>query len=323
MYRTVDFQLGALSFHLELFSKFTVLTGDSATGKTTLLERSNEFPGQSTTYPDFRHIRATDNVDVIDTVLNSCNPNTVLFIDEGTIPTLRKCGRLRKLNSLNTFIIIASRAPLFDLMYSYTDVYVLTDTIPIRNMRLFPDYLRLERDSVYYTEDAVSGYQYYSKWLEGSVQHAKDTTHFSDCTSGTIIADGAVLGPQIMRWASDGCIPKLFAPISFEYLICKHFRGTQISEILESVDLTWKSLERFFTSYVRNNLFPGYDKSECPQEVLDADLLTNFRGSITDDVFNRYCEHFSIVDRESEIIRLTQLYGTADFYDKLVDDFGV
>lgn len=325
MSKHIEFVLRDVNYSFDISSKFTIIAGDSASGKTTLLHNMFAQPRWESNYPYFDVIRADDTLRAIDGTLNSVGPDRVLFIDEDGLRTLRRYKRQFRLNKLNTHIIIASRDPIFELMFSYTDVFELFTVNNCTQLkRHIKDYLRLEEASKYYTEDSASGYSYYTKWLPGSVHHAVDTVHFTDCSDGIIIADGAVLGPQLMHWKSLGVDPDLFAPVSFEYLIVRYFRSEFKENYLDKIDLTWKSLERFFTSYVRNNLFHDYDKSVCPQEVLKSDLLVDFREvQNRDAIFDRYCKRFGITDMCSELERLTQLYGTSEFEDKLANDFGV
>ncbi|MCM1234110.1 MAG: hypothetical protein NC489_28745, partial [Ruminococcus flavefaciens] len=78
--------------------------------------------------------------------------------------------------------------------------------------------------------------------------------------------------------------------------------------------------ERFFTNIMHNRLCDDYDKSECPQEVLDTDLLCDFREQ---SVFDRYCEKYKIQTREIERERLVMIYGTQDFDKYLQEDFSI
>ncbi|MCM1218440.1 MAG: hypothetical protein NC548_28465, partial [Lachnospiraceae bacterium] len=181
----------------------------------------------------------------------------------------------------------------------------------------------IKDDIRYFTEDTNSGSQYYSKHLKGSVTPAKDNIHYTDCIGkGTIIADGAILGPQCQQWNSKGIDVDLFAPVSFEYLIERYYDSYYKGYYLDRVPLQLKSLERYFTACVERR-FPGYDKSKCPDEVMVIDLLADFRANKESSIFDDYCAKFGITDKEDERNRLCSVYGTTDFEKYIKDDFGL
>ncbi|MCM1221737.1 MAG: hypothetical protein NC548_45425, partial [Lachnospiraceae bacterium] len=114
----------ALHYHIVLQSKFTVVSGDSANGKSALIKQLTEVPEWKKKYPNIIIPREVDTDTVAD-ILRKVNENTVLLLDEDILKTLRRLRQAAKLNSLCCHILLMSHNSMFDLMYSYEDVYYL------------------------------------------------------------------------------------------------------------------------------------------------------------------------------------------------------
>lgn len=325
-------------YELTLTSKITVIAGDSAGGKTTLLREIYDKPYWQELYPDMLALRASFSKIDMENILRESSPGKFVVVDEDDIKKVRSNKQLVKLNTINCNSIVFSRSPLWDLMYSYADVYYLKEVDGvIRNVRLFDDLLSLPTRNNVIVEDSGSGLEYFAKWLsyetiESMHGNTSVLSNYQDCS---IISDGAVLGPLITFIRDKLYLYEIFAPVSFEYLIERYFDNKYKKDFYKEVPLVFKSLERYFTSLVQKR-FSDYSKKRCPIEVMIVDLLEDFKGCISGDVnvtdtsrtddealFSKYCALFGIIDKESERKRLASVYGTYDFYQYLASDFGV
>lgn len=309
------------SFVLNLKSKFTMIMGQSASGKSTLISTIREWPNWHNRYNNVLIFDDSSPIDIMQAAA-SLDDSYVLLIDEDGIKTLRRRNKCKKLNKLRCHVVIACRDPLYDLMYSHIDVYKLEcfDN-SYKLVRAFPDYMTWIDDTAYFTEDSGSGFQYYNSHFS-NVKPAVDNTTFTDCIgTGTVIADGALMGPQVTDWYNRRLNYKLFLPLSFEWLVLRKLNSEYNTNWYNLYNTQFSSIERFFTNELYK-LRPDYDKSKCPDDILEMDLLSDFMedggGS---DIWRLYCTKYNIQNEEAERARLTTVYGTSDFEDMLKQDF--
>lgn len=265
-----------LHYEFEIKRNITVIQGDSATGKTTLINmlRQAESLGSSS------------GVDVICPVpcrvlegaswklILEHTTGTIFFADEENsfINTQEFAESVR--NSDNYYVLI-TRENLYSLPYSVEEIYGLHCSGKYHNTRkiyqqmyqIYSGYQSLPviPESVI-TEDSNSGFDFFKAVCEerkiscGSAGGKSNLLHLLEQAGKEavcVIADGAAIGPEMNRlytYALKSQNIHLYFPESFEWLILKSglIRGQDIPAILEHpedyADSTeFFSWERFFT----------------------------------------------------------------------------
>lgn len=235
-------------FEFSIRRNITVIKGDSATGKTTLLHILYEYlrigkqSGYSVSTNTAYYVYIRDEVgrDWKDALYPL--KNTVIFIEENNdfIFTEEFASFVKK--SGNYFVLV-TRAPLKMLPYSIHEIYeIITDgkRTDIKESyhkfkEIYSNYPILENNKIQnvVTEDSNSGYQFWTKALVGSKVissngNANIIKQVKNLEPGDtlVIADGAAFGSLI-----ESCLSSfraqtnrrisLWMPESFEYLILK------------------------------------------------------------------------------------------------------
>lgn len=266
------------SYQISLERNITILTGESATGKTSLTNLIRQYETLG------RQSGVTVQADVPCRVLEGPDwelrlgsiHNSIFFTDEGQGFIQSKVFAEAVARSDNYFLLI-TRENLPELPYSVKSVLELkktTSRFKRTYTRAYPLYEHLieptaaiQTADLILTEDANAGYQFYAFLAEGS-----DTVCISaqgksnlpgmlldHLNSKTIVAaDGAAFGPEmravweLMKDYSDHII--LYLPESFEWVLLKSdiLRDPKIQEILQNPaeyieSERYLSWERFFT----------------------------------------------------------------------------
>lgn len=287
----------------------TILTGNSGTGKTVLIDLIRDYRRYGSDSGVFlscdRECRTIDNEDWERQI--SEISDSIIFIDEGNrFLTSRKFANL--VQQSDNYYVIATREKLPMLPYSVNEIYgfrksgkfhetrqiyneiyhlygEITETLPIN-----PQYV--------FTEDSNSGYDFFTAlcrqknincFSANGKSNIIPTLQKFSSKEGTclVIVDGAAFGSE-MRDLSEylkaaGKIV-LYAPESFEWLLLSTniIPGKKISHLLEhpeeyidSADfLSW---ERFFTSVLINitqdNPLWAYSKKKLPDIYLSSKLI--------------------------------------------------
>ena len=267
----------------------TILQGNSATGKTTLIDligAYDQFGSDS---------GAVVNCDVPCKVLSgrnwerdlSCIENSIVFIDEDSafMKTYEFAHAAR--HSSNYYVLVAREA-LPQLPYSVDEIYGLKNTnrastkYPVYS-RVYASAYRIYADDMFVgkkpqlvvVEDSNSGFEFFSALCKVSGVHCisaggKSKIYDVVCNAKEsdilVVADGAAFGSEmayldsLRRFKSI----KLFLPESFEWLVLKSglFPDAQVQEMLlnpaEYIECSdFFSWEQFFT----------VELVECSQET--------------------------------------------------------
>lgn len=268
-------------FEFTVRRNITILKGDSATGKTTLLHMLYEYlrVGRESGYTVsadvgyYVYIRKEVGREWEEALFPL--ENKVIFVEENNdfVFTQKFAEFVKK--SGNYFVLV-NRSPFKMLPYSIHEIYEIVTEGKKADIResyhefkeLYSNYPIAVNNKIQniITEDARSGYQFFSKVYESiEVINAGGNGNIVDQIRRTkkenvfIIADGAAFGAMI-----ENCLAylnsvynsriSLWLPESFEYLILKSglFKDAKLDEILEK---TWdyvdcqkyESWEQFFT----------------------------------------------------------------------------
>lgn len=287
----------------------TILTGDSGSGKTVLIELIRDYRRYGSDSGVFlscdRDCRTIDNEDWERQI--SEISDSIIFIDEGNrFLTSRKFASL--VQSSDNYFVIATREKLPMLPYSvneiygfrksgkfheakqtYNEIYHLYGEISEQEM-IYPEYV--------ITEDSNSGYEFFSELSKEKNISCKPANGKSNIISslqkmdkkektGLVIVDGAAFGSE-MRDVSEylktvGNIV-LYAPESFEWLLLStnmipNVRASQILEHPENYidSKEYVSWERFFTSLLvsrtQDNPLWAYSKKKLSEVYLSSKII--------------------------------------------------
>lgn len=282
-------QNNKLHYEFEIKRNITVIQGDSATGKTTLINmlRQAENLGESS------------GVDVISDV--SCrilegkswklilqnSSDSIFFIDEENvfINTEEFASAVR--GSDNYFVLI-TRENLYNLPYSVEEIYGLYASGKYQNTKkvyqqiygIYSDLRQIPiKPEKIIVEDSNSGYEFFKTVCgekgiacesAGGKSNIFTTVKNSGPEETCVIADGAAIGPEmngLYELAKGSGNINLYLPESFEWIILKTglVDGKEIREILEEPERyidskEYFSWERYFTSLLVKNTEGSYLK---------------------------------------------------------------
>lgn len=268
-------------FEFSIRRNITVIKGDSATGKTTLLRILYEYLRMgkqsgyavSTNVSYYVYIRDEVGRDWKDALYPL--KNTVVFIEENNEFVFTKEFASFVKKSGNYFVFV-TRAPLKMLPYSIHEIYeIITDEkrTDIKESyhefrEIYSNYPIIENNKIQniVTEDSNSGYQFWT--------HAFKNSHVTSSNGNgnlikqveelgpgdaLVIADGAAFGSLMESCMSSFQVQtdrriSLWLPESFEYLILTSgvLKSEKITQILENISEyveceKYESWESFFT----------------------------------------------------------------------------
>lgn len=315
-------QNGNLKYEFDIKRNITILKGDSASGKTTLVEMIQEYL-----------------VNGIDSGVNlSCDvecriftgnlwkeqlretKNSIVFIDEGNrfVKSLEFAEAIKKTSN---YYVIVTRENLEMLPISVDEIYGIRSSgkygslVPVYHefYRIY-DFGKSERYPLrpesMIIEDSNSGYEFFSSISENvpcisakgksNIFHILCEKKFDRHT--LIIADGAVFGSQINRierFVKENKFLHLYLPESFEWLLLNSgiLKQPKIKDILmhtaEYIESErYFSWEQYFTELLVQNTkdsYLKYSKKKLNPNYLQPVIKKNIIDSIEKIVFDE-CE---------------------------------
>lgn len=315
---TITISNRRVHYTLTIKRNLTIICGNSATGKTTLVSLIRDYEAQGKASGIKLSCSRKCHV------LNASNwqqelyiaKDTIIFIDEGHPFVNTKEFARTILNSTNYYVII-TRQDLHLLPYSYEEILILKKTTSKKNMtfsKAYPKFNHLakplqmlaECDKIL-VEDSNSGFQLFSRIAQdfpetqcssagGKARIMMQLTKL-DYKKILVIADGAAFGSeisQIMTFikATSGHI-LLYLPESLEWLILKAgiIRNEHTANILahpeEYIDsASYFSWEQFFTDLLidltKNSPYMRYSKQKLAAFYLQRKNLDKIVLAISD-----------------------------------------
>lgn len=290
-----------VSFSLELERNITIICGNSATGKTTLigLIRDYEQLGKASgvTIQCKKPCRVLSNVDWkyrLDAIHDS-----IVFLDEGN-EFVRSQDFAQAIRGTDNYYVIINRESLSQLPYSVNSILKLKTTSrkKVTYIRSYPEYSNLaepieqiNRVDEIITEDSNSGHDMFSRIAQDSgvsCLSAQGKSNIFSCLANhsgeqiLVIADGAAFGAELekiykLQEVSTGKI-RLYLPESFEWLLLKsgvlgnrtpHDILADPSAHIESRDFF--SWEQYFTALLvdlTRDTYLHYNKNRLNQVYL-------------------------------------------------------
>ena len=213
----IEVRSGRVVFTIELERNITILRGDSATGKTTLVEMLQAYE----TYG--RQSGVTVSCDKPCRVLSGVNwelqlnatHDSIVFVDEGST-FVSSLDFARAIQHSDNYYVLVTREDLSTLPYSVNAILELkktTSRFKRTYNKAYPVYdsltasnVQLEGVEKLLTEDANSGYQLFTKIGEkygivcisaAGKDNIKQMIFPMKSEKVLIIADGAAFGPQM------------------------------------------------------------------------------------------------------------------------------
>lgn len=264
--------------------QITIISGNSATGKTTLVDMVRAYNNYGTdsgiALQCAKKCKVLEGADWEQRLadIDDC----IIFIDEGNKFTGQP-DFARKIRHSNNYYVLITRERLSNIPYSVNEIYGLKNSGKYERVtQTFNETYNLydafttgmvRHPQMVITEDSNSGFQFFEsvgRKRNFSCRHADGKSNIkkfitSDNTQNTLlVVDGAAFGPEMHDVTAK--IKKfrnytLYTPESFEWIILKSGLipdppGININKILESpqnyVETTqYFSWERYFSSLLR------------------------------------------------------------------------
>lgn len=287
-----------IKYELRINRNITIIQGDSATGKTTLVKYVDDYYNEGKD----SGIKIECNKTCIalkgknwQRDLDSIN-DCIVFIDEGN-KFVKSSDFAEAIKHTDNYYVIITREDLDNLPYSVHEIYGLRTSgrteigKPVYNemFRLYGEYAADKeiKPRIIITEDDKSGYQFFEsvcRTLDILCEPAKGKTKIKNFINDSyaestvlIVADGAAFGAQmreIMEYLKIYTNYVLFLPESFEWIVLKSgiFNDKNLEKILsepsnyiDSVD--YFSWERYFTALLEkvseeSSIVKRYNKSK-------------------------------------------------------------
>ncbi len=303
-----------LKYDFEIRRNLTVIRGDSATGKTTLVDMIREYVNNPSGTPV--ELTCDKKCYVLEGSLwkeqLSAMQDSIVFIDEGNefIKTVEFADTIQKTDN---YYVIVSRESLPSLPYSVEEIYGIRTSGKYGTLKpCYHEFYRiygaqtLKKDikpEVVITEDSNSGYQFFNsvcrqQQLKCETMNGKSNVfHYLNMHKNErilVIADGAAFGSEIDRvmqlmGGKDQVV--LYLPESFEWLILKAkvVKSKWADQVLEK---PWEyveskiyfSWERFFTAVLieeTNGSYLAYAKRKLNPAYLNDSVKDSILEQMT------------------------------------------
>lgn len=269
-----------LKYDFELRRNLTIVRGDSATGKTTLVDMVREFASNPSGTPV--ELVCDKKCYVIEGALwkeqLSGISDSIVFIDEGNefIKTVNFAEEIQKTDN---YYVIVTREALPSLPYSVEEIYGIRTFGKYGTLKQsYHEFYRLygadsyENDvepDIIITEDSNSGYQFLAHVCQEnnlkceSMNGKSNVFHYLNVHKNEkilVIADGAAFGSEIdrvLQLINGRKDIALYLPESFEWMILSSgvLKNNSVDKILKNPSeyvesRKYFSWERFFTAFL-------------------------------------------------------------------------
>lgn len=295
-------QNNKVKFEFDIKRNITIVRGDSATGKTTLVSLIDTYD----------RLGADSGIEVLckkrcltinnsnwEYILNSIS-ECIVFIDEETT-IVKSDDFARKIRGTDNYYVIITRENLPNLPYSVEEVYGIHNSGRYSDMRkTYNSFYQLyttensvknEPVEIVIAEDSNSGYEFFkavtaddiSCISAGGKTKIRRLVNENNGKKLLIIADGAAFGSEmgeLYRYIQKHPEVSLYLPESFEWLILKSglIDGNRIVDILQHTEdylesSGFFSWERFFTKLLiseTEGTYLQYSKQKLNEVYLNA-----------------------------------------------------
>lgn len=312
---------GTLRYRFTLKRNITVIRGDSAKGKSTLVRILEDYrddmenSGRSSTVVDC--ICRIITLDLDGWKYAQAFPeeyqDTIVVLDEHN-KFIKSDDFARFVERSKAYFVLITRNNLTQLSYSIDEVYrmimknnehILEKIYPSENNFYINSFVK-HKPSVLFTEDSGAGYEFFNilsiECIKGSgnskIYYELEKRFYDDLM---IIGDGAAFGAHISKLGPlvKKCRYRLYLPESFEYLLYdKCIFGEDVDVIKSN---TWDyaegiSWDKFYTKQLDISLKDfniKYNKHSLPDLFIDyisTILINNNLEFLIDDSVNIDCK---------------------------------
>ena len=269
-------QNSRVKFEFDIKRNITIVRGDSATGKTTLvslIDTYDRLGADSGVEVSCSKRCLTVNNSNWESILNSVSECIVFIDEENTI--IKSDDFARKIKDTNNYYVIITRENLPNLPYSVEEIYGIHTSGKYADMRrTYNSFYQLytvnersdtEKVETVIVEDSNSGYDFFNAVAAddincisaGGKTKIKRTVMDNEGKHLLVIADGAAFGSEmgeLFLYMQKHPEVSLYLPESFEWLILKSglIDGNRIADILQHTEdflesSEYFSWERFYT----------------------------------------------------------------------------
>jgi len=294
-----------IRYDFELKRNLTILRGDSATGKTTLVDMVREYINNRES--NSIELTCDKQCFVVEGATwkgqLSVITDSIVFVDEGNAFVFSD-EFSEAIQQTDNYYVIVSRESLPNLPYSVTEIYGIRTSGKYGGLRQnYNEFYRIYgslapeveiHPKQVITEDSNAGYQFFQKVCEdneikcvcaGGKSQILQTARDASGTDILLIADGAAFGPEIdrvIKFMNGHKNIWLYVPESFEWLILSanplkdsdtYTILADPSEHIESRD--YFSWERYFTRLLTEKTagtYLQYSKSQINPAYLKGQV---------------------------------------------------
>ncbi len=308
-----------IKFELEVKRNITIIRGDSATGKTTLMNliEANERLGDESGVDIFceRKCKTINNSNWEDVINQSSE--CVIFADEDT-SSVKTRDFAEKIKGSDNYYVIITRENLPNLPYSVEEIYGIHNSGKYSDIRqtynsLYNLYTFNDADKTFpidvaLIEDTNSGFEFFKSSVDPNIEciSAVGKSKINKLVSNNkgkhilVIADGASFGPEIgdlylyMKTNPDVAA---YLPESFEWLVLASglIDGNRIADIIDKPESyiessKYFSWENYFTGLLveeTKDTFMQYSKSHLNSAYLNNRARNAILSVISNKVLNQ------------------------------------
>lgn len=285
-----------IQFKFSIQRKFTLIRGNSATGKTTLFQMisdANSSRQSGVTISCDVPVKALYEIGFKYELENESG--NIYIIDEDFGPLKSKEFASIVLKSENCFILI-TRESLTNIPYSYKEIYNIKTSGKYHSLEnIYPEYDSFHECNHMVTEDEDAGLEYYQFLYRDKVKSSYGNSNLSKFGSSDtlLIGDGCAIGAFIQDLLlTKSC---LYLPESFEWKLLQNgmFQNVNnVQALLDSpgkvVDTGYASIEKYCSkllSDLTRNTPAQYTKSklnscylhQCCCKGSKCDYYTRFK----------------------------------------------
>ena len=303
-----------IRYDFELNRNITILQGDSATGKTVLIEMIQEYMNQGKA--SMIDLQCDKKCGVIEGSTwqgqLSQFSDSIVFIDEGN-EFILSTEFARTIKDTDNYYVIVTREGLPNLPYSVEEIYGIHSSGKYGQLKkCFQSFyhiynMQLEINDIVpdrvITEDGNAGFQFFNQVCSPSGINCVSASgksniinvlkKLSPVDETVVIVDGAAFGPEMSRisnYLASKKHVKLYAPESFEWiLLSSHiFDQKELDSILDNTSdyvdsQKFFSWEQFFTDLligISRNSYLRYSKSKLNEAYLMGNIKKSILGTI-------------------------------------------
>lgn len=296
-----------LKYDFEVRRNLTMIRGDSATGKTTLIDMIRDYVNNPSGTPV--NLTCDKKCYVLEGALWKEQlkgiTDSIIFIDEGN-EFIKSVDFAEEIQKTDNYYVIVTRESLSSLPYSIEEIYGIRTSGKYGTLKQsyhefyqlygVDTYEKSVKPDIIITEDSNSGYQFFAqicqeKQLDCESMNGKSNVfHYLNIHKDEkilVIADGAAFGSEmdrVLQLINKRKNVALYLPESFEWLVLsagvlKNNSVVQIlknpSEYIESKE--YFSWERFFTAVLiqeTKDTYLTYAKKKLNAAYL-SDMIKN------------------------------------------------